>query len=101
MCNENCAPNWKLTKILLMAVLKFVTISSHVGLKPVTIFIAHGLFHAWGEGVKTDICFGFVTVEVRWVAILSSLLQDKWQLDRKLEMFENNCFAKRRRSILW
>ena len=42
--NENCAPNWLLNTMLLMAVLKYVTICSHVVLKPVTIFITHGLF---------------------------------------------------------
>ena len=35
--NENCAPNWLLTTMLLMAVLKFVTICLHVVLKPVKI----------------------------------------------------------------
>ena len=83
-----------------MAVLKFVTVSSHVVLKPVTIFIARGLFWFWnvfrykrtgarGEGVKADIRFGFVTVDVQWVGILSSLLQEQWHLALELAMLEN------------
>ena len=106
--NENCAPNWLLTAMLPMAVLKFVTVSSHVVLKPVTIFITHGLFWLWNvfgargerEWRRTsDLVFSRWRY-VQWVGILSSLLEEQWQFAQVLALLENLCwFTKWRRSI--